>query len=52
MAKKKIVVRLVGKSNLKRDLERQAKLPGWRLSKNKKWYYENRRNRADVGKWS
>jgi len=33
--------------NLRLDLTRKAKPPGWRLSKNDKWYMELRQNRSD-----
>ncbi len=38
----------VGKSKKSYDEKRKAKRPGYRLSKNGNWYFENRRNRSDA----
>lgn len=38
-----------GKSNIPRDRKRDALMPGKRLSKTGKIYYENRKNRSDIG---
>ena len=38
----------VGKSDALRDRERKALMPGKRLSKSGKTYWETRRNRSDV----
>lgn len=47
---KKIIKTLnqVGKSNKNRDEARKALLPGKRISKNGKVYWETRKNRSDV----
>ncbi len=37
-----------GKSDLKRDRGRKAKLPGKRISKTGKVYWETRKNRSDA----
>ena len=34
--------------DIKRDAGRKAKLPGWRISKTRKKYYEGRGNRSDL----
>jgi len=39
----------VGTSNLKRDKAREALMPGKRVSKTGKTYWETRKNRSDVG---
>ena len=46
----KIVKRQTGKTNTKADKKRTALKPGLRLSKNKKKYWETRRNRSDRNK--
>ena len=38
----------VGKSNLSRDVVRKALMPGKRISKTGKDYWETRRNRSDA----
>lgn len=38
----------VGKTNLSRDKKRQALMPGKRISKNGKIYWETRKNRSDL----
>ncbi|MEM4364076.1 MAG: hypothetical protein QXS90_02235 [Candidatus Diapherotrites archaeon] len=42
------ILKLLGKSNTKRDKLFRAKKPGKRKSKSGKTYYEYRRNRADL----
>jgi len=42
--------RQTGRSNKRKDRKRKAMKPGKRLSKNKKVYYEYRRNRSDLRK--
>lgn len=37
-----------GKTNVKRDIPRGAKLPGKRISKSGKTYWETRKNRSDA----
>jgi len=39
--------RQTGKTDLVKDRERKALHPGWRVSKNGKLYFENRKNRSD-----
>lgn len=39
----------VGTSNKKRDAARKALMPGKRISKNGKVYWETRKNRSDSG---
>lgn len=53
MAKKKIVkVKILPQTgrtkNIPMDIKRRAKLPGRRLSKKGKIYWETRRNRSDA----
>ena len=38
----------VGKTNIKRDKKREALLPGKRISKSGKVYWETRKNRSDL----
>ncbi len=38
-----------GKSNIARDKKREALMPGKRISKTGKIYYEFRKNRSDLG---
>lgn len=46
-------VKVVGKRkrvshwNITKDKDREAKKPGWRISRRGKIYYENRTNRSD-----
>jgi len=40
-----------GKSNTKRDRQRQALPPGKRISSSGRRYTETRKNRADRGRW-
>ena len=42
------VLNQVGRSNLARDKSRKALLPGKRISKNGKEYWETRKNRSDL----
>ena len=44
------VLKQVGKSDKVRDAERKALLPGKRLSKTGKTYWETRKNRSDSKK--
>jgi hypothetical protein len=46
----KVRKKQIGKSNYKRDKSRKALKPGKRISRNKKTYYESRRNRSDKKK--
>lgn len=39
--------RQIGKSNTLRDIQREAQLPGYRVSKSGRVYYERRKNRSD-----
>ena len=41
------VLKQVGKSDMVRDAERKALLPGKRISKSGKIYWETRKNRSD-----
>lgn len=41
------VAKQVGSTNRKRDSKRLALLPGKRVSKNNRIYYETRKNRSD-----
>ncbi len=45
--KKKNIYPQTGKTNLHFDRMQKAKLPGWRISKSGKKYFEARRNRSD-----
>jgi len=42
------VLKQVGTSNKKRDLNRKALMPGKRISKTGKVYWETRKNRSDL----
>ena len=42
------ILKQVGTSNLKRDSERKALMPGKRISKTGKVYWETRKNRSDL----
>lgn len=42
------VLKQVGSSNLKRDASRKAQMPGKRISKTGKTYWETRKNRSDM----
>ncbi|HUS51759.1 MAG TPA: hypothetical protein VMZ91_16445 [Candidatus Paceibacterota bacterium] len=44
------VLKQVGKSDIVRDAERKALLPGKRISKTGKTYWETRKNRSDSKK--
>lgn len=44
------VLKQVGSSNLSRDKKRDALMPGKRVSKTGKVYWETRKNRSDSGK--
>ncbi len=35
------------RKSIKADRQRKAKLPGWRISKSGRRYFENRKNRSD-----
>lgn len=48
MGKSKKTYKQRGKTNLRKDLQRKAKPPGKRVSKNGNVYYEYRANRTDV----
>jgi hypothetical protein len=49
MAKKKKIYKQTGvRKSIKLDKKRKAKLPGKRVSKSGKIYYETRRNRSDI----
>lgn len=41
------ILKQVGSSNLKVDRKRKAELPGKRISRNGKVYWETRKNRSD-----
>lgn len=44
----KVSTHRTGKTNVKRDIKRQALAPGKRISKAGNVYYESRRNRSDI----